>query len=116
MADLGTKYGEDAAQALYMWRFAGVSFGLEARFWWTLLGSLATASLTALGAIVYKVIQERIEDHTWLTNELKDGLPYDGTTSVPGGTRAFGEWGSGKWIYRTSGRCARTRTSPSSWR
>ena len=79
MADLETKYGEDAAQALYMWRFAGVSFGLEARFWWTLLGSLATASLTALGAIVYKVIQERIEDHTWLTNELKDGLPYDGT-------------------------------------
>jgi hypothetical protein len=55
MADLETKYGEDAAQALYMWRFAGVSFGLEARFWWTLLGSLATASLTALGAIVYKV-------------------------------------------------------------
>ena len=110
MADLETMYGEDAAQALYMWRFAGVSFGLEARF------SLATASLTALGAILYKVIQERIEDHTWLTNELKDGLPYDGTTSVPGGTRAFGEWGSGKWIYRTSGRCARTRTSPSSWR
>ena len=99
MADLETKYGEDAAQALYMWRFAGVSFGLEARFWWTLLGSLATASLTALGAIVYKVIQERIEDHTWLTNELKDGLPYDGTTSIPGGTRAFGEWGSGKWIW-----------------
>ena len=31
MADLETKYGEDAAQALYMWRFAGVSFGLEAR-------------------------------------------------------------------------------------
>ena len=99
MADLETKYGEDAAQALYMWRFAGVSFGLEARFWWTLLGSLATASLTALGAIVFKVIQERIEDHTWLTNELKDGLPYDGTTSVPGGTRAFGRWGSGKWIW-----------------
>ena len=99
MEDLETKYGEDAAQALYMWRFAGVSFGLEARFWWTLLGSLATASLTALGAIVYKVIQERIEDHTWLTNELKDGLPYDGTTSIPGGTRAFGEWGSGKWIW-----------------
>ena len=49
MANLETKYGEDAAQALYMWRFAGVSFGLEARFWWTLLGSLATASLTALG-------------------------------------------------------------------
>ena len=49
MADLETMYGEDAAQALYMWRFAGVSFGLEARFWWTLLGSLATASLTALG-------------------------------------------------------------------
>ena len=86
MADLETMYGEDAAQALYMWRFAGVSFGLEARFWWTLLGSLATASLTALGAIVYKVIQERIEDHTWLTNELKDGLPFDGTTSVPDGT------------------------------
>ena len=42
MADLETMYGEDAAQALYMWRFAGVSFGLEARFWWTLLGSLAT--------------------------------------------------------------------------
>ena len=99
MADLETMYGEDAAQALFMWRFAGVSFGLEARFWWTLLGSLATASLTALGAIVYKVIQERIEDHTWLTNELKDGLPYDGTTSIPGGTRAFGEWGSGKWIW-----------------
>jgi len=75
MADLETMYGEDAAQALYMWRFAGVSFGLEARFWWTLLGSRATASLTALGAILYKVIQERIEDHTWLTNELKDGLP-----------------------------------------
>ena len=71
MADLETMYGEDAAQALYMWRFAGVSFGLEARFWWTLLGSLATASLTALGAILYKVIQERIEDHTWLTNELE---------------------------------------------
>ena len=48
MADLETMYGEDAAQALYMWRFAGVSFGLEARFWWALLGSLATASLTAL--------------------------------------------------------------------
>ena len=31
MADLETKYGEDAAQALYMWRFAGVSFGLEAQ-------------------------------------------------------------------------------------
>ena len=55
MADLETMYGEDAAQALYMWRFAGVSFGLEARFWWTLLGSLATASLTALGAILYKI-------------------------------------------------------------
>ena len=82
MADLETKYGEDAAQALYMWRFAGVSFGLEARFWWTLLGSLATASLTALGAIVYKIIDERIEDNTWLTGELKRGLPYDGTTSV----------------------------------
>jgi len=41
MADLETKYGEDAAQALYMWRFAGVSFGLEARFWWTLLGYAA---------------------------------------------------------------------------
>ena len=87
MADLETKYGEDAAQALFMWRFAGVSFGLEARFWWTLLGSLATASLTALGAIVYKIIDERIEDNTWLTNELKDGLPYDGTTSIPGGTK-----------------------------
>ncbi|CAH0368189.1 unnamed protein product [Pelagomonas calceolata] len=99
MADLETMYGEDAAQALYMWRFAGVSFGLEARFWWTLLGSLATASLTALGAIVYKVIDERISDNTWLTNELKDGLPYDGTTSVPGGTRAFGRWGGGKWIW-----------------
>jgi len=99
MADLETKYGEDAAQALYMWRFAGVSFGLEARFWWTLLGSLATATLTALGAIVYKVIEERIEDNTWLTGELKRGLPYDGTTSVPGGTRAFARWGSGKWIW-----------------
>ena len=32
MADLETMYGEDAAQALFMWRFAGVSFGLEARF------------------------------------------------------------------------------------
>ena len=31
MANLETIYGEDAAQALYMWRFAGVSFGLEAR-------------------------------------------------------------------------------------
>ena len=45
MANLETKYGEDAAQALYMWRrqwrFAGVSFGLEARFWWTLLGYAA---------------------------------------------------------------------------
>ena len=104
MADLETKYGEDAAQALYMWRFAGVSFGLEARFWWTLLGSLATASLTALGAIVYKIIDERIEDNTWLTGELKRGLPYDGTTSVPSTSHS-----------RMSERGARTKTSRNSW-
>jgi hypothetical protein len=59
-----------------MWRFAGVSFGLEARFWWTFLGALATASITAMGAIAFKVIQTRIEDETWLTGELKRGLPY----------------------------------------
>jgi len=97
--DLSSKYGEDGAQALYMWRFAGVSFGLESRFWWTLLGSLATASLTALGAIVFKVLQTRLEDAWWLTEDLKEGLPYDGTTSTPDGVTAYGEWGSGEWKW-----------------
>lgn len=97
--DLPHKYGEDGAEALYMWRFAGVSFGLESRFWWTLLGSMATASITAVGAIAFKVIQTRLEDATWMTEELERGLPFDGSTAVPPNTTAFAEWGSGEWAW-----------------
>ena len=60
MADLETKYGEDAAQALYMWRFAGVSFGLEARFWWTLLFSRCARRGRSHGAVqIYHTDRQR---------------------------------------------------------
>ena len=54
--DLEHKYGDDGAQALYLWRFAGASFGLERRFWWTLLGALLTGAVTALGAVLFNVV------------------------------------------------------------
>ena len=60
MANLETKYGEDAAQALYMWRFAGVSFGLEARFWWTLLFSRCARRGRSHGAVqIYHTDRQR---------------------------------------------------------
>mgnify|MGYP001393219626 CR=1 FL=1 len=72
--DLEHKYGDDGAQALYLWRFAGASFGLERRFWWTLLGALLTGAVTALGAVLFNVVVERAEDATWLTDALERGL------------------------------------------
>lgn len=97
---LADRFGEDAASSLYMWRFGGRSFGLETRFWWTLLGGCVAACITACGSIIFKMIEEALMDNLWMTQELEDGLPYDGSAAaVPSNITAFAAWGSGKWAW-----------------
>ena len=103
---LSHHYGEDAASTLYMWRFAGSSFGLERKFWWTLLASCAAGALTACGALLFQLIATSIAQATWHTDELDHGLLYDGTSAVPHNVTAYAAWGGGEWrwiVYTTCG-------------
>ena len=92
-------YGEDIATALYQWRLGGVSFGLERRFWWTLLASAFAGAITACGVLIFRLISQGFEEVWWLTDELKQGLVYDGSTVVPANVTAFAAWGSGRWEW-----------------
>ena len=85
--------------SLYMWRFAGTSFGLERQFWWTLLAACAAGVITASGAILFRFITMHISEATWLTHALEEGLAYDGTSTVPHNITAYAAWGSGEWQW-----------------
>ena len=93
-------YGPDVTGVLFMWRLMGVSFGARARFWWTAVAAVLVGALAAAGALLYKTIVHHVSERFWLTEELEEGLPYDGWATLPAHVpNAYAAWGSGEWWW-----------------